>query len=42
MLISDITNGFAIVNAIEALSVVGNIRGYESLMDFIMFNPSNA
>ena len=34
MLISDITNGFAIVNAIEVLSVVGNIRGYESAYGF--------
>jgi len=30
MLISDTTNGCVIVNAIEALSVVANIRGYES------------
>ena len=34
MLISDVTNGLAIVNAIEALSVVGNIRGYESAYGF--------
>ena len=34
MLASDITNGCVIINPIEALSLVGNLRGYESAYGF--------
>ena len=34
MLVSDITNGCVIINPIEALSLVGNLRGYESAYGF--------
>lgn len=34
MLVSDITNGCVIVNSIEALSVVGDLRQYESAYGF--------